>query len=225
MFKGRFVWVEPLAAEHVDGIVAAANPDRSTFEWIDVPTTSDDVHALLADLQGQPEPASSMTFVQRRITDGLIVGMTNFLNIERWNGPDKDPTSVEVGNSWLTPSALASPIDTESKLLLMTHAFEHWNVVRVQVRTDARNDRSRRALIRRRASERSSRGRRPRPRQPTRHSGLFRRRKRMAKRESRARRQGRRRLIQEPRWFRIRGAENQQAVATNCRTDSQQPHR
>ncbi len=148
MYKGRFVWVQPLAAEHVDGIVAAANPDRSTFEWIDVPTTSDDVQTLIADLQRQPEPVSSMTFVQGRITDGLIVGMTNFLNIERWNGPDKDPTCVEVGNSWLTPGALASPIDTESKLLLMTHAFEHWNVVRVQVRTDARNDRSRRALTR-----------------------------------------------------------------------------
>lgn len=148
MFKGRFVWLQPLAAEHTDGIVALANSDRSTFEWIDVPYTFADVKAILDVVDGQPDPVQTTTFVQRRITDAVIVGMTNFLNIERWNGPDHGPTSVEIGNSWLSTDALASPIDTESKLLLMTHAFEHWNVVRVQFRTDARNDRSRRALTR-----------------------------------------------------------------------------
>lgn len=142
------MWLQPLAAEHTDGIVALANSDRSTFEWIDVPSTVADVKAILDVVDGQPDPVQTMTFVQQRITDAVVVGMTNFLNIERWNGPDHGPTSVEIGNSWLSTDALASPIDTESKLLLMTHAFEHWNVVRVQFRTDARNDRSRRALTR-----------------------------------------------------------------------------
>jgi N-acetyltransferase len=148
MFSGRFVQLEPLEAHHAQSIAAAGGIDRSTYEWIDVPATLLEAQQMVSAQQAQPHPRTWMAFVQRRIKDNAVIGMTNFLSIERWNGPDANPTSVEIGNTWLNPQALHSPIDTESKLLLMTHAFETWHVVRVQIRTDARNDRSRRALIR-----------------------------------------------------------------------------
>ncbi len=148
MFRGRFVELEPLSAHHVEAVVSAVGADRSTYEWIDVPATADDVHKLLAAFYSQPQPHAWMPFVQKRVKDSAVLGMTNYVGIERWNGPDAHPTTVEIANSWLNPQALHSPIDTESKLLLCTHAFEEWQVVRVQIRTDARNERSRRALTR-----------------------------------------------------------------------------
>ena len=148
MFSGRFVQLEPLEAHHAKSIAVAGGIDRSTYEWIDVPATLLEAQQIVSAYQAQPHPQPWIAFVQRRSKDSTVIGMTNFLSVERWDGPDANPTSVEIGNTWLNPQALHSPIDTESKLLLMTHAFETWNVVRVQIRTDARNDRSRRALIR-----------------------------------------------------------------------------
>lgn len=148
MFSGRFVQLEPLDTHHVDDVATAGGPDRSTYEWIDVPATADDVRKLIVQDQAQSTPRSWIPFVQRRVKDGVVLGMTNFVGIERWDGPEMPPTSVEIANSWLNSLALHSPIDTESKLLLMTHAFEEWKVVRVQIRTDARNERSRRVLTR-----------------------------------------------------------------------------
>jgi RimJ/RimL family protein N-acetyltransferase len=87
-----------------------------------------------------------------------IVGTTRFYDITRWDwsslfpGSDRhqrhEPDVASIGYTWLIPSAQRTPINTEAKLLMMTHAFETWGVRAVRLQTDARNDRSRAAIER-----------------------------------------------------------------------------
>jgi N-acetyltransferase len=144
---GRHVALEPMRSDHVDEITAAGAGDRSTFGFTQVPdgrTESADYVAWLLDdaARGLAGP-----FVQRRISDGVVVGCTRFLN-PSWPLGRTDPDEVEIGGTWLAVDAQRSPINTEAKLLLLTHAFERWQVQRVAICTDARNSQSRRAIER-----------------------------------------------------------------------------
>jgi RimJ/RimL family protein N-acetyltransferase len=84
------------------------------------------------------------------------VGATRFLNVEFWKWPPGSPRQrgtdvpdvVEIGGTWLAPSVQRTGINTEAKLLMLTHAFETWRVHRVSFLTDARNTRSRAAILR-----------------------------------------------------------------------------
>ncbi len=84
-----------------------------------------------------------------------MIGSTRFWNIERWAWPEGHPSFVrstpdacEIGYTWLAPSAIRTPANTEAKFLMMAHAFEVWKVLRVCFHTDLRNQRSRAALER-----------------------------------------------------------------------------
>jgi RimJ/RimL family protein N-acetyltransferase len=101
------------------------------------------VNGLLADA----EAGRVVPFVQRRLSDQRVVGCTRFLEIRRWRGGPY-PDEVEVGGTWLASSAQRTAINTEAKLLLFTHAFEVWDVVRLAIFTDARNTQSRDAILR-----------------------------------------------------------------------------
>jgi RimJ/RimL family protein N-acetyltransferase len=90
-----------------------------------------------------------------RIEDDAIVGSTRFFDLERWAWPQDHPRHnrqvpdvCEIGYTWLTRSAIRTPVNTESKLLMLAHAFETWQVLRVCLHTDARNLRSRAAIQR-----------------------------------------------------------------------------
>jgi RimJ/RimL family protein N-acetyltransferase len=144
---GRHVALEPLGFEHIDEIAAAGVGDRSTFAFTQVPdgpTESADYVAWLVDdaARGQAGP-----FVQRRLSDGVVVGCTRFLN-PAWPLGRPAPDEVEIGGTWLAAHAQRSPINTEAKLLLLTHAFGPWQVQRVAICTDARNEQSRQAIDR-----------------------------------------------------------------------------
>lgn len=96
-----------------------------------------------------------MPFAMVRICDGKVIGSTRFWNIERWAWPSghalhagKSPDACEIGYTWLTRSAIRTAANTESKLLMFTHAFETWKVARVCLHADARNQRSRDAIER-----------------------------------------------------------------------------
>ena len=92
-------------------------------------------------------PASAVPFVQRRLSDGALVGCTRYLRLEWWGGHDL-PDEVEIGGTWLAASAQRTPINTEAKYLLLSNAFDSWNVHRVSICTDARNTQSRTAILR-----------------------------------------------------------------------------
>jgi RimJ/RimL family protein N-acetyltransferase len=145
--SGRFVLLEPLRADHIDEITAAGGGDRSSFGYTQVPDGRDEaadyVHWLLDDAAH----ARAAPFVQRRVSDGSVVGCTRFLN-PLWPLGRDDPDEVEVGGTWLSAPAQRTPINSEAKLLLFTHAFDGWKAQRVAICTDARNEQSRRAIER-----------------------------------------------------------------------------
>ena len=96
-----------------------------------------------------------MPFAIVRTDGGVVIGSTRFWNLERWAWPQghprhgrSAPDACEIGYTWLTRSAIRTAANTQAKLLMLTHAFEAWQVLRVCFHTDARNQRSRAALER-----------------------------------------------------------------------------
>jgi RimJ/RimL family protein N-acetyltransferase len=94
-------------------------------------------------------------FALVRNDDGTVLGSTRFWNLERWMWPSghlrhgrQNPDACEIGYTWLTHSAIRTAANTEAKLRMLTHAFETWQVLRVCLHTDARNQRSRAAIER-----------------------------------------------------------------------------
>lgn len=149
---GEHVILEPLSLDHVHQLVLAANEDRGSFGWTPVPSSAGRMTNYVAGLLADRDAGRVLPFAQRRTSDLRIVGCTRFLEPRAW--PDRagaglsDLDEVEIGGTWLAASAQRSAINTEAKLLLLTHAFEHWQVQRVAICTDARNTRSRDAIER-----------------------------------------------------------------------------
>jgi N-acetyltransferase len=145
--RGRWVSLEPLAVGHVAGLAEAAAIDRSTYRWTTVPEGPESMGRYLDDLLAHKAAGSALPFAQRRVADGALVGCTRFFVHDHWKGR-ADPDEVEIGGTWLAPDAQRTPINTEAKLLLLTHAFDIWACERVCLCTDARNERSRVAIER-----------------------------------------------------------------------------
>jgi RimJ/RimL family protein N-acetyltransferase len=145
--SGHHVSLEPLRHDHVDAIAEAAAHDRSSFGYTQVPDGRAEADAYVTWLLDDAAHSRAAPFVQRRVRDGQVVGCTRFLN-PLWSLGRDQPDEVEIGGTWLSADAQRTPINTEAKLLLLTHAFESWLVQRVAICTDARNAQSRRAIER-----------------------------------------------------------------------------
>lgn len=143
---GRLVRLVPLSESHVGGLLVASAEDRSTFGFTSVPRTRDDLLAQVETLLAARAAGEAIPFVQLRASDDQPVGMTRYLTF-RWRPGTHALYAVEIGGTWLAASAQRTGINVEAKLLLLSHAFETWNVARADFKTDARNDRSRRALL------------------------------------------------------------------------------
>ena len=143
---GRHVRLEPLRLDHVDDLARAATADRATYGFSGVPR-DDTMHAYVEALLADRDRGSVVPFVQRRQSDGTLVGCTRFMELRNWRGRP-EPDEVEIGGTWLSATAQRSGINTEAKLLLLGHAFDTWGVWRVALCTDVRNARSRAAIER-----------------------------------------------------------------------------
>jgi RimJ/RimL family protein N-acetyltransferase len=150
VLEGRHVRLEPLTADHADALLGAATEDRATYAYSWVPGDRDDVDRYVEKMLADQRAGTALSFVQRRQPEGDVVGHTRFFNMEWWNWPlaDGDPDVVEIGSTWLAASAQRTLINTEAKLLMFGHAFDTWHAQRVYLKTDARNERSRRAILR-----------------------------------------------------------------------------
>jgi RimJ/RimL family protein N-acetyltransferase len=144
---GSHVRLEPLDAAHADDLLAAANRDRSTYGFTSVPDDLPSMHSYIAGLLADAQRDVAVPFVQRRVATGDLVGCTRYLNVG-WLPQREAPAEVEIGGTWLATDAQRSPVNTQAKLLLLGHAFEQWQVHRVAICTDARNERSRAAIER-----------------------------------------------------------------------------
>ena len=145
--SGRHVQLEPLGVEHVDGLVAAANLERDSYGYTDVPGERAAMSHYVERLVDDHANGRVLPFAQRRLDTGELVGCTRFMEPRWWRGRH-DPDEIEIGGTWLASTAQRTPVNTEAKYLLLSHAFEQWYVWRVAICTDENNARSRTAIER-----------------------------------------------------------------------------
>ena len=143
VLHGSLVRLEPLAVRHAPDLARATEEDRSSYGFTLVPRAA----GVEAYLSAQLARDGLTPFAQVRARDGRAVGCTAFWDPRTWPGRD-DLRAIEVGWTWLGASAQGTGINAEAKLLLFTYAFETLGVARVDLKTDARNTRSRRAIER-----------------------------------------------------------------------------
>jgi N-acetyltransferase len=156
VLAGRHVRLEPLALDHARGLLAAARGPRETYGLTTVPVDEPSTFGYIETALREQEAGRSLPFATIEKATGRVVGSTRFLNIDFWLWPPGNanqrgedvPDAVEIGATWLTAAAQRTPVNTEAKLLMLTHAFDEWRVHRVSLMTDARNERSRRAILR-----------------------------------------------------------------------------
>lgn len=144
---GTEVTLEPMTVDHVEELARAAGRDRSTFRWTHVPDGLADTRRYVEVLLDDATHGRAAPLVQRRTSDGDVVGCTRFL-FPLWPLGRPEPDEIEIGGTWLSADAQRTGVNTEAKLLLLTHAFETWGVQRVALCTDARNEASRAAIVR-----------------------------------------------------------------------------
>lgn len=141
--QGRWVALVPLSTEHVPGLVeVGTDPEIWTFMRTGHRETPAGMEELVRTLLGQQEEGTDLPFTIFYRPQGRVAGMTRFLDIRR------EDRGVEIGGTWLDPRLWRTPVNTEAKYLLLRHAFETEGCLRVQLKTDARNARSQRAIER-----------------------------------------------------------------------------
>jgi RimJ/RimL family protein N-acetyltransferase len=155
VLPGSRVRLEGLDYSHVDGLVTAAAAEPGLYQWSPVPQGKAAASAYVDTALAWRDAGTALPFVIVRASDGAVIGLTRFWNIERWAWPAGNarhgrpfPDACEIGYTWLTRSAIRTAANSEAKLLMLTYAFETWQVLRVCFHTDARNQRSRAALER-----------------------------------------------------------------------------
>lgn len=144
VLEGDSVRLEHLSPDHAADLAQAAEEDRSSFAFTWVPR-SGEIETYLTTQLERVAAGSMVAWAQVRTSDGRAVGCTSYWDPRLWPGRN-DLCAVEIGFTWLAPSVQGTGLNTESKLLLLTHAFEEWRVERVDLKTDARNQQSRRAI-------------------------------------------------------------------------------
>jgi RimJ/RimL family protein N-acetyltransferase len=140
--SGSVVRLEPLRIDHVPAL-ARAGLDPELWRWIPTPvTTVDEMRAYVQTALDEQRRGVAVPFVIIDQASGEAIGSTRYANIE--------PTDrrLEIGWTWLASSRQRTGANTEAKLLLLAHAFEVLGAMRVEFKTDALNEKSRRALAR-----------------------------------------------------------------------------
>jgi RimJ/RimL family protein N-acetyltransferase len=141
-FSGRVVRVEPLSAEHEAGLIEAAG-DPEMFAWmpVDMASSRDALHEWLMSTLAEARAGGVVPFATVDAGSGRVLGSTRFLELRF------EHLRAEIGWTWVTRSAWGTGVNVETKLLLLEHAFERVGLRRVEFKTDARNERSRGALL------------------------------------------------------------------------------
>ncbi|MGI5455014.1 GNAT family N-acetyltransferase [Streptomyces sp. CA-249302] len=144
LLQGRLVRLEPLTHRHAADLAVAAEEERGTYEFTWVPRAAEVGQYVDAQL-ARAETGRLLPYAQVSVATGRAVGATSYWEPRCWRDEER-LDAVEVGFTWLGASAQGTGINAEAKLLLFRHAFEVWGVARVDLKTDARNERSRAAI-------------------------------------------------------------------------------
>jgi RimJ/RimL family protein N-acetyltransferase len=139
---GDVVTLEPLRREHHDELVTAVSDGRLWELWYTSVPTPGGMAAEIAARLARQAAGEMLPFTVRRTADGAVVGTTSFLNAE------PEVPRLEIGATWTAGSAQRTGVNAESKLLLLTHAFEVLGCLAVEFRTHWHNLQSRTAIAR-----------------------------------------------------------------------------
>jgi RimJ/RimL family protein N-acetyltransferase len=146
---GRMVRLEPLQRDHAPLLWDAAKDSlEDTFRWWPFSMrTREDFQILVDRILAEQERGLSIGFTTIERRSGCVVGSTRFLNLDPPN------RRVEIGTTWVAPAWQRTGVNAEAKYLMLRHAFEHWNCLRVELKTDRLNQQSRTAILRLGATE------------------------------------------------------------------------
>ena len=142
--EGSVVRLEPIRREHEQLFWDVAKNDlEEIFRWIPYPMrTAQDFGKLVDKAFAEQDRGESVVFATLERSSGRVVGSTRFMNIDRAN------RRVEIGSTWIAPAWQRTAVNTEAKYLMLRHAFEVWGCIRVELKTDALNHKSRNAILR-----------------------------------------------------------------------------
>jgi|SRR3984957_17376326 len=142
--EGKVVRLDPIRSEHIEAFWDAAKDALDDiFQWIPYRMKSkEDFQHVVDKAMAEQERGESMVFATVERSSGRVIGSTRFMNIDRVN------RHVEIGSTWIAPAWQRSAVNTEAKYLMLRHAFEVWQCMRVELKTDALNQRSRNAILR-----------------------------------------------------------------------------
>ena len=140
--RGQQVKLVPLSLEHETGLSEAVQDGKLWELWYTLIPKPDGVRAEIERRLRLQQAGSMLPFTVMDRNSGRIVGMTTYMNI------DAVAPRVEIGSTWYAKSVQRTPLNTEAKLLLLTHAFEDLDCLAVEFRTHFMNHASRRAIER-----------------------------------------------------------------------------
>jgi len=140
--EGEFVRLEPLEIGHLEKL-CEVGLDESLWLWTaNIIKTSADMKGYIKTALDEFRRGVSLPFVTIEKSSDKIVGSTRFGNIDAKN------RKTEIGWTWINPRWQRTFVNTEAKLLMLTHAFETWNYVRVELKTDVLNEKSQKSMLR-----------------------------------------------------------------------------
>ena len=142
--EGSVVRLEPIRREHEQLFWdVAKNHLEEIFRWIPYPVrTAQDFGKLVDKALAEQDRGESVVFATIERGSDQVVGSTRFMNIDRAN------RRVEIGSTWIAPAWQRTAVNTEAKYLMLRQAFEVWGCIRVELKTDALNHKSRNAILR-----------------------------------------------------------------------------
>jgi RimJ/RimL family protein N-acetyltransferase len=139
---GPFVRLEPLALDHAPAL-ARVGLDAELWRWIPTPvTTAEEMTAYVSTALDEQRRGLALPFAIVDAAHGQVIGSTRFANIDVKN------RRLEIGWTWLAVSHQRTAANTNAKRLLLAHAFEQLGAMRVELKTDALNEKSRNAILR-----------------------------------------------------------------------------
>jgi N-acetyltransferase len=142
VLKGDRVELEPLSLDHV-GPLCEFGFNEDVWRWtVNKIMTEDQMRGYVESALRDKDQGLALPFATKLSDGHTIVGSTRFGNIDVSN------RKAEIGWTWVDPAWQRSFVNTEAKLLMLTHAFEVWGCVRVELKTDALNEKSRNAILR-----------------------------------------------------------------------------
>lgn len=140
--EGRHVRLVPMTPEHVPALWEAGQDSELWRLGMSRMQSEDDMRRYVAAALQAQAAGTALPFVTTDAATGRVIGSTRFGNA------DPAHRRVEIGWTWITPARQRTAVNTEAKFLMLRHAFETLGCVRVELKTDVLNDRSRNAMLR-----------------------------------------------------------------------------